>query len=109
MAVAAWIAYQEGKIIDALQLMRMSAELESGTEKDNVSPGAIIPARELLGELLLELKQYNEALEELEISLMLTPHRRNGLYLAAQAAKFAVISLKQIALKNSINKGAVVD
>lgn len=89
LAVAAWIAYQEGKIIDALQLMRMSAELESGTEKDNVSPGAIIPARELLGELLLELKQYDEALKELEISLMRAPNRHNGLYLAAQAAKLA--------------------
>ncbi len=89
LAVAAWIAYQEGKIIDALQLMRMSAELESGTEKDNVTPGAIIPARQLLGELLLELQQYDEALKELELSLIRTPNRRNGLYLAAQAAMLA--------------------
>lgn len=89
LAVAAWIAYQEGKIIEALKLMRMSAELESGTEKDNVSPGAIIPVRELLGEMLLELNQYDEALKEFELSLLHTPNRRNGVFLAEKAAKLA--------------------
>ncbi|MBX9637546.1 MAG: hypothetical protein K2Q45_08365 [Nitrosomonas sp.] len=89
LAVAAWIAYAEGEAEEAVKLMRASAELEDSTEKDNVTPGAIIPARELLGELLLELKQPGDALKELEASLQRTPNRRNGIYRAAQAARLA--------------------
>jgi len=89
LAVAAWIAHGKGQTEDAVQLMRAAAELEDSTEKDNVTPGAIIPARELLGELLLELKRPDEALQELEASLMRTPNRRNGIYRAAQAASLA--------------------
>ncbi|MCG7757268.1 MAG: hypothetical protein LZF63_11515, partial [Nitrosomonas sp.] len=89
LAVAAWIAYAEGKAEEAVKLMRASADLEDSTEKDNVTPGAIIPARELLGELLLELKQPGDALKELEASLARTPNRRNGIYRAAQAARLA--------------------
>ena len=89
LAVAAWIAYAEGNAEEAVKLMRASAELEDSTEKDNVTPGAIIPARELLGELLLALKQPGDALRELETSLQRTPNRRNGVYRAVQAAKLA--------------------
>ena len=87
LAVAGWIAYGEGKTKKAEKLMRASAELEDATEKDNVTPGAIKPARELLGELLLELRKPQEALEEFETSLIQTPNRRNGIYGAAQAAR----------------------
>ncbi|MBS0300131.1 MAG: hypothetical protein JSR32_09440 [Proteobacteria bacterium] len=87
LAVAAWIAYAEGKAEEAVKFMRASAELEDSTEKDNVTPGAIIPARELLGELLLELKQPGDALKELEASLQRTPSRRNAILRAAQAAR----------------------
>lgn len=69
--------------------MRASADLEDSTEKDNVTPGSIIPARELLGELLLTLNQPEAALKELETSLQRTPNRRNGISLAAQAARKA--------------------
>ena len=69
--------------------MRASAALEDSTEKDNVTPGAIIPARELLGELLLTLNQPAAALQELEALLQRTPNRRNALNRAAQAAKEA--------------------
>ncbi|MBA3756643.1 MAG: hypothetical protein H0X02_10605 [Nitrosomonas sp.] len=89
LAVAAWIAHQEGRTDEAVKLMRASAELEDSTEKDNVTPGAIIPARELLGELLLELKRPGEALKEFEASLIRIPNRRNGVYRAAQAAGLA--------------------
>lgn len=87
LAVAAWIAAAENRTNEALQLMRASADLEDATEKDNVTPGAIIPARELLGEMLLMLKQPAAALEELEVSLKLTPDRRNAILHAIQAAK----------------------
>lgn len=89
LAVAAWIAYSGGKMKDAENLMRESAELEDSTEKDNVTPGAIRPARELLGELLLELKKPEEALKEFETSLIRTPNRRNGIYGAMQAARLS--------------------
>lgn len=89
LAVAAWIAYAAGRTEEAVKLMRASAELEDSTEKDNVTPGAIIPARELLGELLLELKQPGEALKEFETSLIRTPNRRNGVFRAEQAARLA--------------------
>lgn len=94
LAVAAWVAHAKSETEDALKLMRASAELEDSTEKDNVTPAAIIPARELLGELLLELKRPSEALQELEASLKRTPNRRNALYRAAQAAKLAGDQLK---------------
>lgn len=89
LAVAAWIAAAENRNEEALRLMRASAALEDSTEKDNVTPGAIIPARELLGELLLTLNQPAAALQELETSLQRTPNRRNALYRAAQAAREA--------------------
>lgn len=87
LTVEAWIAYAEGNAEEAVKLMRASADLEDSTEKDNVTPGAIIPARELLGELLLELKRPGDALKEFEASLQRAPNRRNGVYRAAQAAK----------------------
>ncbi|MDE2387946.1 MAG: hypothetical protein KGN35_02505 [Betaproteobacteria bacterium] len=89
LAVAAWIAVAENRNEEALQLMRASADLEDATEKDNVTPGAIIPARELLGELLLTLNQPAAALQELEASLQRTPSRRNALDRVVQAAKEA--------------------
>lgn len=89
LAVAAWIALAENHAEEALQLMRAAADLEDSTEKDNVTPGSILPARELLGELLLTLDQPAAALKELEASLQRTPNRRNGISLAAQAAKKA--------------------
>lgn len=94
LAVAAWSAHGEGKTKEAEQLMRASADLEDTTEKDNVTPGAIIPARELLGELLLELAQPQEALKEFEASLVLTPNRRNGISGALKAARQADDRLK---------------
>lgn len=94
LAVAAWLAHAEGKAEEAERLMRASADLEDSTEKDNVTPGAIVPARELLGDLLLELKQSHQALKEFEASLARNQNRQNGLYGAAQAAKLARNHLK---------------
>jgi len=86
---AAWLAYAEGKQDESLRLMRAVAELDDATDKHPVTPGAILPAREQLGELLLELKQPAAALQEFEISLRSTPERFNGVYGAARAASLA--------------------
>ena len=85
---SAWLAYAEGKHEESLRLMRAAAELDDATEKHPVTPGAVLPAREQLGELLLELKQPT-ALQEFETSLRSAPNRFNGLYGAARAAKLA--------------------
>src|SRR4029077_13169462 len=61
--------------------------LEAATEKHPVTPGPITPARELLGEMLLELNQPQQALQEFAASLQDSPNRFNGLYGAARAAE----------------------
>jgi tetratricopeptide (TPR) repeat protein len=86
---SAWLAYVEGKHEESLRLMRAAAELDDATEKHPVTPGTLLPAREQLGELLLELKQPAAALLEFETSLRSAPNRFNGLYGAARAAKLA--------------------
>ena len=86
---SAWLAHAEGRHEEALRLMRAAAESDDATEKHPVTPGAILPAREQLGELLLELKQPVAALQEFETSLRSAPNRFNGLYGAARAAKLA--------------------
>ncbi|HEX5836150.1 MAG TPA: hypothetical protein VFY34_19960 [Pyrinomonadaceae bacterium] len=86
---AAWLAFAEGKHDEALKLMRAVADLDDETDKHPVTPGAILPAREQLGELLLELKQPTAALTEFETSLRSAPERFNGLYGAARAATLA--------------------
>lgn len=88
-AAAAWLAAAEGKKEEALSLMRSAAELEDSTEKHPVTPGPVIPARELLGDMLLEMKQPDEALREFEASLRSSPNRFNGLFGAARAAELA--------------------
>jgi tetratricopeptide (TPR) repeat protein len=84
--VAAWLARAEGKEAEGLQLLRAAAEAEDATEKHPVTPGPIAPARELLGEMLLEAKQPREALKEFEAAMRGEPNRFKGLYGAARAA-----------------------
>jgi tetratricopeptide (TPR) repeat protein len=86
---AAWITLAEGKREDALQQMRSAADHEDKTDKHNVTPGVILPARELLGEMLLELKQPVEAMVEFEATLRTAPNRFNALSGAAHAAKLS--------------------
>lgn len=88
-AAAAWLAHAEGKQEEALKLMQSAADLEDTTEKHPVTPGAIVPARELLGELLLEVRRPQQALKEFEASLLVSPNRFNGLYGAAKAAELS--------------------
>jgi tetratricopeptide (TPR) repeat protein len=88
-AAAAWVAQALGKQEEAVTLMRAAADFESATEKQPVTPGPIVPARELLGELLLDVQQPVQALTAFEASLRTDPNRFNGLYGAAHAAELA--------------------
>jgi hypothetical protein len=87
--VSGWIAETEGRSGEAIVLMRAAAELEDSMEKDPVTPGALIPAREMLAELLMQQHQAADALKEYEAVLKGAPHRFNAVYGAAQAAEAA--------------------
>ena len=85
----AWLAYAERRNDDAVRIMKAAADLDDASEKHPVTPGAILPAREQLGELLTELGQPAAGLAEYEASLKRAPRRLAGLYGAARAAKRA--------------------
>jgi tetratricopeptide (TPR) repeat protein len=87
--VAAWLAFAEGDRQGAIVAMRAAAQREDLTEKNAVTPGPLTPAREMLGEMLLELKLPVEALKEFEATLTKEPNRFRALYGAAEAAKLA--------------------
>ena len=53
----AWIQFKEGKNNEALKLMNFAADMEDKTEKHPVTPGEVIPARELLGDMLLQMNK----------------------------------------------------
>jgi tetratricopeptide (TPR) repeat protein len=89
LAVAGWIALAQGKADDALKFMRAAADIEDRSEKHIVTPGRLVPARELLGDMLLELKQPAAALKEYEASQLREPNRFRGFYGAALAAEAA--------------------
>lgn len=81
--------FMDGHEAEALAGMRHAVEMEDKTEKAAVSPGPLKPAREMLGELLLELNCPSEALTEFQTTLDKEPNRFRSLYGAAQAAKRA--------------------
>jgi tetratricopeptide (TPR) repeat protein len=85
----AWITLAEGKHEEALAQMRSAADHEDKTDKHNVTPGVILPARELLGDMLLELNQPAEAMVEFEATLRTAPNRFNALSGAARSAKLS--------------------
>ena len=89
LEVEAWAALAERKKEEALRRMKSATELEDATEKSAVTPGPMAPARELLGEMLLEMKQPAEALEQFEATLTKEPGRFRALYGAAHAAELS--------------------
>ncbi|HEX2931649.1 MAG TPA: hypothetical protein VHV54_18125 [Candidatus Binatia bacterium] len=82
----AWIALAQKRADQALGLMRQAADIEDKSEKNIVTPGRLLPARELLGDMLMDLKRPAEALTEYEASQLREPNRYRGLYGAGQAA-----------------------
>jgi tetratricopeptide (TPR) repeat protein len=80
------IAFASGQREDAIQQLRRAAAEEDSLGKHPVSPGAMLPVRELLAESLLEIGRAQEALVEFEASLRLNPGRFNAVYGAARAA-----------------------
>jgi hypothetical protein len=89
LAVSAWSSFVKGAKEEALRQMESAAEMEDGTEKSVVTPGPLSPARELLGEMLLEVNEPAKALEQFEMTLKKEPRRFRSLYGAAHAAQLS--------------------
>jgi tetratricopeptide (TPR) repeat protein len=81
--LVAWQAFAEGRNDAALIAMRAAAD-----QQDKLGQGEVdIPAREMLGDLLMEMHQPQQALAEYEVALKLSPNRLNGLLSAGAAAE----------------------
>jgi hypothetical protein len=87
--VGAWAALAQGKKQEALRQMKLATELEDGTEKSAVTPGPLAPARELLGEMLLEMDEPARALEQFQATLKKEPGRFRSIYGAARASQLS--------------------
>lgn len=88
-AAAGWLARAERRDEEAVALLRSAADLEDTTDKHPVTPGAVLPAREQLADLLAELGRPADALVEYEASLRAAPARFRAFWGAAQAAERA--------------------
>jgi tetratricopeptide (TPR) repeat protein len=89
LAVVAWISLAEGRKELALATMKSAADIEDGTDKKAITPGPLAPARELFGEMLLEINQPAQALEQFEATLKKETGRFRALYGAARAAQLS--------------------
>jgi tetratricopeptide (TPR) repeat protein len=87
--IEAWIAQHSGDNNRAATLMTTAADLEESMDKYAVTPGPIIPAREMLGQLLQVQNRPDDALLAFESVLKIAPKRFNALYGAASAAESA--------------------
>lgn len=87
LAASGWLARAEGNDEEALRALREAAALEDEAGTHPVTPGQLLPAREQLGDLLMELGRSREALDEYELSLSAFPARLNSHLGAARAAE----------------------
>ena len=88
-AAEAWIQYKQGNDEQALGLMKAAADMEDAMAKHPVTPGEVVPARELLGQMLLQMNKPQLAIEAFETDLKARPDRFNALYDAGVASEKA--------------------
>jgi len=88
-AVTAWLTLAVGDTAGALRQARAAADLEDVTAKHPVTPGELLPARELEGDLLLAVRRYAEARIAYEATLAREPGRARSLFGAGRAAELA--------------------
>jgi tetratricopeptide (TPR) repeat protein len=77
--VAGWIARAEKNDDEAVRQLRSAADLEDSIDKNPVTPGALLPAREQLADLLVEVGKADQAVTEYETVLKSSPGRRNSM------------------------------
>jgi tetratricopeptide (TPR) repeat protein len=107
LAAAGILARAEHHDEEAIRLLRSAAELDEKTGKHPVTPGPILPARELLADVLLETNRPVDALAEYENALREAPNRFNSLAGAARAAERAGKSTQAAELYGRLIKMAV--
>ncbi len=83
----AWINFKSGKKEVAIDEMKLAAKMEDSIEKHPVTPGEVLPAKELLGDMLMEAQQYKTASLSYKAVLQKSPNRFNSLFGAAQASE----------------------
>jgi len=88
-SVAAWIEYAKGNRKEALSMMEKAADTEDSVDKHPVTPGAVLPARDLLGDMLIDMDKPAMALVAYEKSLKISPNRFYSLYGAGHAAELS--------------------
>ena len=88
-AAAAWLTYQSGDVEGGLDLVSQAARMEQDTEKNPVTPGAVLPATELYGDMLLDAERWSEASVQYDRVLQRSPNRFNSLFGAGRAAELA--------------------
>lgn len=86
VSAQAWVDHAEHRERAAIANMRQAADREDATEKSSVTPGSLAPARELLGDMLMELQRPGEALVEYRATLLREPNRYRTLDSARRAA-----------------------
>jgi tetratricopeptide (TPR) repeat protein len=94
LAARAWVQLASKNTDDALALMRRAVALEAATDKEAVTPGEVLPAGDLLGDMLIEVGRPGDALAAFEAVLAASPNRLNTLYGAGFAAERAGESAK---------------
>ena len=87
--VMAWANQAAGHPADAETLLRAAAEKEDALEKRPVTPGPVVPAREQLGDLLLQNGKRLPAREAFAAALVQAPGRRGALLGEARADRAA--------------------
>jgi tetratricopeptide (TPR) repeat protein len=88
-SATAWVAFAANRHAEGVEAMRAAADIEDATDKSAVTPGPLAPARELLGEMLLEAGAAADALRAFEESMAKEPGRFRGTFGAARAAEAA--------------------
>src|SRR5262249_58166363 len=89
LGAAGILAHVQGDDTKAVELVRKAADLEATMDKHPATPSPVLPARELLADLLLELNQPAAALTEYKTVLRTDPNRFRSLLGEARAAKQA--------------------
>ena len=101
-AARAWVEQMQGNERAALVAMQRAADLEASTEKSPTTPGELLPARELLGDLHLLQGNAAAALEAYDMSLARSPRRLNSVLGAERAARMAGLEQEAAAYRSEL-------
>jgi hypothetical protein len=102
----AWRLAATAGAAESARLLRQAADEEDAVEKLPVTPGPIVPAREQLGELLLQQNQPQQALREFRAALVLAPGRRGALLGGAEAAERSGDTKTAVQMRDAIGKAS---